>query len=269
MLKKLLVLFIILSICLCGCDSTQSDTSSNLEPNKVVPLLFMDTATYDSQAYILCSFNEGKLVENTAFKFNNKNLSEYTENVDVTVQTNIIDKNKKVVFRDWLGNEFESGVKDVICSGRPAVGDTEVRTQLNKSVSGKSEIFLGTYSGLDIFPKEIYYGANSITVDLNNDKKEDIISIDMALGNMENEIQYYDYLVSVSVNGNVYNIQNQKDMQVKKEDLHIFVADVNQDEDFEVIIYEKIHSRFGDITVYDVSTSGIISLYHFEINPQN
>ena len=47
---------------------------TNLEPNKEVPLLFMDTATYDSQAYILCSFNEGKLVENTAFKFNNKNL---------------------------------------------------------------------------------------------------------------------------------------------------------------------------------------------------
>ena len=70
------------------------------------------------------------------------------------------------------------------------------------------------------------------------------------------------------VNGKTVKISDNKDwVPLEKGDFEVFIADVDMDGKFEIIVYEKGTSIFSNILIYDVSSKESELIHSYTISP--
>lgn len=258
-------------------SSTQnenSDEDSNESPNKnspTYPLLFIDTTdNISDKAYIICAFNEEGAYATNEFLYSDKNLGDYIEAQGVIVESDIIDTSNSITFYDKNGISFDSYCGKISCYGEPIIYETHVCADVNSDMPSSGLRFWGTYSELDIYPDEIEYGENSIVVDLDSDGAEDIIRWSFYPAEDDwREEEYYRYTLESVIDGKTIAISDNREwLPLKKTDFEVFVADIDLDGVFEVLVYEKAVSRFNNIFIYDIGSDKSEVLHFYTISPE-
>ncbi len=235
------------------------------------PLLFWDTTDYrPGQAYIIGAFNKDGFHTTREFPYNDRHLNDYIEDVDgETVETNIIDTSKTLTFYDRYGSFFEADCGKIRCYSETIIGEAHICADVESDIPIDSRRFLGTYNGVDIFPESIEYNGNSITVDLDCDGDDETIrwSFEKDDG-VYSDRDYYYYTLEAVVDGKKVAISDNKDwIPLEKGDFEVFIADVDMDGNYEVLVYEKGTSIFSDILIYDVSAKESELLHYYTIHP--
>ena len=227
--------------------------SAPTEDIEAVPILFLDTSDHrHNQAYIICAVNENGLYTTQEFRYNDKHLLEHMHEQGVQVETNIIDTAQTFEFFDKNGEVFSTSCGEVQCYGEEILDEVHVCTKVQADIPTDSRRFLGTYSGVDIFPEALEYGDNSVIVDLDCDGDNEIIrwsfKKDEEYTSWDN---YYYYTLEAVIDGKTVYISDNYDwVPTKRRDLEIFIADIDMDGNYEVIEYVKAASRFNNIYIY-------------------
>ncbi len=234
---------------------------------KAYPLLFIDASSNNMNAYVLCGFAHGKMYSTEDYLYNGRKLSEYIREQDVAVSSNILDRNKTLSFCDVNGKRFETATDGLRCTGRMIDETVEVQAELRQIPNQKS-CYLGTYSGIPIFPESINYGNRSISVDLNTDGNLDAISWEFVPADPELYGEHFHYTVTATIGTQAYTIESNSQLPCKEEDVQIFVADVDLDGNYELIIYSKGMSRFRTISIYQLCADSVNLLLCYIINPE-
>lgn len=234
---------------------------------KPYPLLFVDTSSENTNAYVLCGFAPGRMYSTEDYLYNGRKLSEYIREQDVAVSSNILDRNKTLSFCDVNGNRFETVTDGLRCTGRMIDETVEVQAEL-RQIPNQRSCYLGTYSGIPIFPESITYGNRSISVDLNTDGNLDAISWKFIPAEPELYGEHFHYTVTATIGTQAYTIESNSQLPCKEEDVQIFVADVDLDGNYELIIYSKGMSRFRTISIYQLCADSVNQLLYYIINPE-
>lgn len=234
---------------------------------KPYPLLFVDTSSENTNAYVLCGFAPGRMYSTEDYLYNGRKLSEYIREQDVAVSSNILDRNKTLSFCDVNGKRFETATDGLRCTGRMIDETVEVQAKLSQIPNQKS-CYLGTYCGIPIFPESITYGNRSISADLNTDGNPDTIFWEFAPADPDLYGEHFHYTVTATIGTQAYTIESNSQLPCKEEDVQIFVADVDLDGNYELIIYSKGMSRFRTISIYQLGTDSVNQLLYYIINPE-
>ena len=255
-------------------DDTSDDNSSTDDKNPVPskniianPLLFLDTSdNFRDKAYIICAFNAEGIYTTYEFPYNDKHLLDYIIEYDVTVESSIIDTSKTFTFYDKNGKSFDTACGEITCYGEELLGEVHVCADIQAVIPTDSRRFLGTYSGVDIFPEALEYGDNSVTVDLNCDGDNEIIRWTFEKDEeYSSEDNYYYYTLEAVVDGKIISISDNYDwVPAKRRDFEIFIADVDMDGNYEVIEYVRAASRFNNVYIYKIENDKC-ELMHFYI----
>lgn len=249
-------------------DIPQKAPEKNIIAN---PLLFWDTTDYrPDQAYIIGAFNKDGFHTTREFPYNDRHLNDYIEEVDgETVETNIIDTSKTLRFYDRYGSFFEADCGKIRCYSETIISEAHICADVKSDIPIDSQRFLGTYNGVDIFPESIEYSGNSITVDLDCDGDNEVVEwqFEDAYGEYSGG-DYYHYSLTAVIDGKTVGISDNYDwLPLEKGDFEVFIADVDMDGKFEIIVYEKATSMFSDVYIYDVSAKGTELAYVYTISP--
>ncbi len=255
-------------------DSSKIHPAPEPVPEKNIvasPLLFWDTTDNRSdQAYIIGAFNKDGFHTTREFPYNDRHLNDYIEEVDgETVETNIIDTSKTLRFYDRNGSFFEADCGKIRCYSEAIIGEAHICADVKSDIPIDSQRFLGTYNGVDIFPESIEYSGNSITVDLDCDGDNEVVKwqFEDAYGEYSGG-DYYHYSLTAVIDGKTVGISDNYDwLPLEKGDFEVFIADVDMDGKFEIIVYEKGTSIFSNILIYDVSSKGTELIHGYTISP--
>ncbi len=252
--------------------SVHPENSVPTEDIEAIPILFLDTSDHrNTQAYIICAVNEDGFHSTHEFRYNEKHLLDHIDEQGVTVNTNIIDTEKTVTLRDKDGKTFDVDVGSIRCYGEQIIGEVHVCAEIQGDVPTESKRFIGTYSGIDIFPDKLEHGDNSLTVDLDCDGDNEVISWSFTKADdyREDEGNYYYYSLEAIIDGKTVEISDNYDWTpIKKDNLEIFIADVDMDGDFEVIEYVTVADAFNNVDIYNVSADGSEPLHLYTITPE-
>ena len=260
-------------------DIESSDDISSVDPENSVPsenisafpILFLDTSDYlNDQAYIICAVNEDGFHTTHEFRYNEKHLLDHIDEQGLTVDTNLIDTEKAFTLRDKDGKTFDADIGKIRCYGEEIIGEVHVCAEIQGNLPTENKRFIGTYSGIDIFPDKSEYGDNSLTVDLDCDGDNEIIRWSFSKADdYRTDDDFYYYSLEAVVDGKTVKIFDNYDWTpIKKDDLEIFIADVDMDGDFEVIEYVAVADVFNNVDIYDVGTDGCEPLHFYTMTPE-
>ena len=255
-------------------DDNSSTDDKNLVPEKNIianPLLFLDTSDYfRDKAYITCAFNKEGIYTTYEFPYNDKHLLDYIEQYGVTVESSIIDTSKTFTFYDKNGKSFDTACGEITCYGEIIIGEVHVCADIQADIPTDSRRFLGTYSGVDIFPEELEYGDNSVTVDLDCDGDNEIIRWTFEKDEeYSSEDNYYYYTLEAVVDGKTVSISDNYDWApTKRRDFEIFIADVDMDGNYEVIEYVRAASRFNNVFIHEIENDKCELVHYYTLTPE-
>lgn len=258
-------------------DSYESESSlessyPSLDENiSAYPLLFIDTTDWMSdKAYVIGAFNELVLYSTHEFSYNGKHLLEYMDEYGSVVESNIIDTSKDFAFRDKHGNAFNADCGQLSCYGEEIIEEVHVCVDVTTDIPTDSRRFLGTYSGVDIFPEALEYGDNSVTTDLDCDGDNEIIRWSFEKDEERSgDDSYYFYTLEAVIDGKTVFVSDNYDwVSTKRSDFEIFIADVDMDGNYEVIVYIKAASRFNNIFIYKVISDKCELIHSYAITPE-
>ena len=245
--------------------------SAPTEDIEAVPILFLDTSDHrHNQAYIICAVNENGLYTTQEFRYNDKHLLEHMHEQGVQVETNIIDTAQTFEFFDKNGEVFSTSCGEVQCYGEEIIMEVHVCTEVQADIPTKSKRYWGTYAGIDIFPKTLEYGDNSVIVDLDCDGDNEIIRWSFEKDeDRSGDVSYYFYTLEAVIDGKTFAVSDNKDWApLEKEDFEIFIADIDMDGDFEILEYKKAVSWFNNVAIYNVNDGEVEMLHYYTILPE-
>ena len=248
---------------------TESDvtTAVNYEPPPVylereintvdgtgaVPLFFIDTTIHQDRAYLMFASKDGMIFVADQFLYNGESLySKYLYDGRMILQDEpanspIFEENRELVFKSNCGKDFRIYSNKLTTTGRTSDEFILTHIHFDSSIPDYSNLYIGSYADTEIFPREIEYFENSICIDLDQNGKKDSIVLEM-LENDQDE--FYDYKITIERNQGFFEITNDEYSKVAQNDVQVFVADIDQDKEFEIILWKKTYSRFSSITVY-------------------
>ena len=151
-----------------------------------------------------------------------------------------------------MGALTENQPVSVQCTERVIDETLLLNVAVEPSLTDASRFYIGTYSEIDIFPGEITYQDNAVQVDLDGNGQLDRIDCAFTPTTTYYE-EKMDYTVSVNRNGVRYPLVEENYIPLEREDLAIFVTDLNQDGEHEILVYANGMSQFGHLTVYTFS----------------
>ncbi len=252
--------------------SPYPENSAPTEDIEAIPILFLDTTDHrNTQAYIICAVNDNGLHTTHEFVYNEKHLLDLIDEQGISVETNIIDTSKAVTFYDKNGESFEASCGKIQCYGEEIIGEVHVCAEIDGNIPTESNRFIGVYDGVDIFPETLKYSDNSVTVDLDCDGADEVISWSFikAEDYREGEGDYYYYSLEAIIDGKTVEISDNYDWTpLKKSDYEIFIADIDMDGDFEIVEYLKVANTYNNVNIYDVSADGSEPLHLYTITPE-
>ena len=232
------------------------------------PLLLVDTTNQNNQAYILCTFKKGQLFPNEAYAFDGKPLLSYLGQEAMTVSSDIMDGGKQLSFYDVAGNVFHATSGEISCTGRIIDEVVEVRVDLCDPLSDVYKHYIGTYSSVSLFPETITYAERSIMVDLDQNGITDTVSWTFSAADPQIYGDHSNYQIIATINGLDYSITSKEVLPCLETDLSIFIADVDQDRIFELVVYSKGMSRFGVVRIYKLNDNAFQELLCYVIDPE-
>ena len=245
-----------------------SEESEIRDSINAYPLLLIDTTDMrNDKAYLLCGFNEEGIVSAYDFSYNGKELLDYLEIQGEKVETRIIDTSKNLLFKNSEGNNINADMSYIYCYGEPIIEEVHVCPEIVSDSIVSGERYLGTYADVNIFPDTIRYTENSVTVDIDSDGKDEIIRWEFSPA--KDRDGYFHYSVSVEVNGkNIALCDNLQWKPLEKKDLEIFVADIDMNDCFEILVYSKLDSIFNGVNIYSIDESGSELIHFYTITPE-
>jgi len=269
MYKKLFTLFLLV-LMLCGCQASNDNPSTTPGDNSQsanYPLLLIDTTNHTNEAYILCAFSSEELCKLTDYQYNGLPLSAFMGQTSVPVTSSIIDLTKSVNFYDTAGNAFEATSTALSCTGRVYDEVYEVRVTFDRQAASAPKFYLGTYAGVKLLPDNAEYTDSSIFADMDGNGTTDSVTwtftpADPVYGDN------WDYAVTATRNGITYTVAEKGYLSLQKEDLAVFVADVDQDKELEIVVYEKGMSRFGTLKIYNFQGEGYTAILTYIVESE-
>lgn len=258
---------------LCGCQ--QHDIAQNTSqpipvddgPTCGYPLLLLDT-TDEGHAFVLCAFESGEICEIDAYLYNGQKANSFLGQTMVPVSTSIVNKQRTFAFVDTAGEIFETGATEIYCTGRIIDEELEVRLDLQEEPPTPRKFWLGSYSEIDLLPDNVVYEDGAIAVDMDGNGTTDRIYWTFIPLQKEEHSDWLDYTVTATRNGIEYKIVEKCYLPVKKDDLAVFVADVNLDGEAEIVVFTKYASRFGNVSVYQFEEDGYTEMLHYVLDPE-
>ena len=268
MLKRIFwILFLVFIFSGCNSNATVP-TQPSLTADLDYPILFVDTTNDAPQAYILCAYSSGNLLSPEDYTYSDKPLAEYLRAQNEPVSSKIINTDKMISFYDVRGQQHKTNITQVSCSGRIIDESVEVRATLEKSPE-KQGLFWGTYAELDLLPQNIIFSDRSISVDLDSDGELDTISwIFTSADSQEYGENYYFYEIMVTAGAKAYSLEGPGHLPCTLEDFSIYVADLDMNGTFELLVYSKGLSRFRYINAYQLDKDKICNLFSYVIDPE-
>ena len=268
MLKRIFwILFLVFIFSGCNSNATVP-TQPSLTADLDYPILFVDTTNDAPQAYILCAYSSGNLLSPEDYTYSDKPLAEYLRAQNEPVSTEVIDTDKTISFYDMRGQQHKTNITQVSCSGRIIDESVEVRAKLEE-VPKEQGHFWGTYAELDLLPQNIFFGDRSISVDLDSDGELDTISWTFtSADSQEYGENYYFYEIMVTTGAKSYSLEGPGHLPCTLEDFSIYVADLDMNGTFELLVYSKGLSRFRYINAYQLDKDKICNLFSYVIDPE-
>lgn len=229
----------------------------------MIPLLFIVTDIYMDRAYLLTAGKDGNVYLAEQFKYDGKPL--YSDFLyegrmmlkDEPATTPIMEEDRKLFFLNSHGESFTSDHQGVTTTGMRGVYYIFAHVHLPEDTVLTDRLYIGSYADAYMFPENATYEDNRIIADLDRNGVQDQITwemrknkpFDFPLANYSDYL--YDYTVSIERNGATYTIINAPGDTVGKDDMQVFVADADQDGEFEVIVFEKVNLNFTSVMLYD------------------
>jgi|GEM_PF-1019084 len=260
-------------------DCSEAYESSNTENSDVptenieaIPILFLDTTDHRfNQAYVICAVNDNGLHTTHEFRYNEKHLLDHIDEQGLFVDTNIIDASRTVAFYDKSGKAFNTTCGKIRCYGEEIIAEVHVCAEIGGNIPTESKRFIGVYDGVDIFPETLKYSDNSVTVDLDCDGDNEVISWSFTKAEeyREDEGDYYYYSLEAIIDGKTVKVSdNYEWTPLKKSDYEIFIADIDMDGNFEIVEYVKVANTYNNVIIYDVNEKEAEMLHFYTISPE-
>ena len=190
---------------------------------------------------------DGKLMTTDAFTYSGKSLSAYEEyTADVT--SDILPEGTALHFmnKDWGSFRANSTGLRCECEGM-MYGDVHVYSEIDRFPS-ENGYYLGAPSGTNIYPKSIARQVDGFSMHLNPDDWIDQVM--WTFKKSEEGDDLFDYEIKVKVGDREQVIVNEDGFPCGKEDLSVWPIDLEQDGVYELVIYNKSFSMFGDLRIY-------------------
>ena len=215
------------------------------------PIVLIDTTNHQDKAYIICFGENGTMKTLDEYTCDGMYLSSFVGQDDLLdrLQFTDMDLPLRLGAVSSNGESREIWPSAIECTERGIDETLLLNVKLTTPVPEGEKFYIGTYSGIDIFPAEITYQDDSVQVDLDGNGQMDHIE-----WSFSPTTTYYgvksDYTISVNRNGERYPLVEETYIPLDREDLAVFVADINQDGEFEIVVYANGMSQFGHLTVY-------------------
>ena len=262
-LKILVVLLLIFSM-LWGCGVKQSskidkpkntDLSVENLPVEIVdalneyPIVIVDTTNDLEKARVICFCRDGEVISLDDYTYGENTLRDLKDKDDVLNQTTILDLSGKIKLVDHRSETLEIQPLSMHCTERMLDETLEFYVGFEPALTEENRFSIGTYVGIDIFPKEITYQGDTVQADLDGNGQMDCIEWSFTPTTTYYEVKS-DYTISVNRNGALYSLVEETYIPLDREDVAVFVVDINQDGEFEIVVYANGMSQFGHLSVY-------------------
>ena len=229
-----------------------------LDGTGMIPLLFLKTDIFKDRAYLLAAGKDGVVygAEQFAYSSDPLHISDEIESLkEKPVTTPILEDNRQLQFISTSGQSFFCYHNGITATEETAVNHTFLYAYLPENTKMSDGSYLGSYADVKIFPEKALYLDGCIELDLDQNNELDRISweyvADTAVNNHPSgyDDYLYDYKLAVERNGAVYIIPNNNKNLVVKNGLQVFAADVDQDGEYEIVVFETMitNSCYGTI----------------------
>ena len=284
-MRKMTVFGIVLCVILCGCQfvphepisqvSTPQDSDTMESCNETTaniftgyPIMFVDTMNYSDRAYVLCVYENGVFHTTEEYMYSRSNNSEYIAQDSAPVSSDFIDLSQEFKFQNTNGNTFTSSAYGILCSERIIDEFVEVHVALNDKIAEEGSWLLGTYSNIGVFPNSIDYRDDYLSVDLDSDGDMDIVRWTFSPADAEVFGDHHYWNISIEQNGKVYSLENRAHLPINKQSLSVFIADINTDGNYEIIVFTRQMSKFGEVRIFALSSEKYCEQYLYVIDPE-
>ena len=269
MFKKCICLFILLTL-LCGCqmtDGTQPPSTQTPSAPTNYPILFLDGIEGDTHAYVLCAIDSGELKLAEDYLYNGKPLSDYYDCSNEAVSSEILDTAQEFTFINANGRAFQTGIDGLTCTDRPIDESFAVCAEVDGQ-PGEKSYYLGSYTGVSLLPADMTVEDKLISADLDGDGRLDTVSWAFTPANPEDYGERFNYTITVAMGGTSYSIESDEYYPCKEEDLTIFVADLDQNGKFDLVVCKNSLSKFRSVTVYRLKAGTAEAWLTYVIDPE-
>ena len=262
-----LILVLLLCFSLSACQTADSQPQSPTQVPSSYPILFLDGIEGDTHAYVLCAIDSGELKTADDYLYNGKPLSDYLDCQNEAVSSDILDTAQEFTFINANGMTFQTGIDGLTCTDRPIDESFAVCAKVDGQ-PGEKNYYLGSYTGVSLLPADMTVGEKQITADLDGDGRLDTVSWAFTPANPEDYGEHFNYTITVAMGGTSYSIESDEYYPCKEEDLTIFVADLDQNGKFELVVCKNSLSRFRSVTVYQLNAGTAETWLTYVIDPE-
>ena len=248
---------------------SQTPNTEEIESADFMPILFYDGER--NNAFILTSIQNKQLIDMSHYTYRGSKWEIFTSGkLSKVVNIQSMPTGQKVEFYNSQQKKSTLATKEVFCSGRAIDEFAEVYVELNNPSILTDDYWLGCLPTQNLYPQSPKYYDDGIEVDLDNNGVIDKITINYqtsTLNSHASSVDYFDASVLINVNSKEYTFHTTKDLPVEKNDLKVFVADLNGDGCMEILIYEKALSLMSEIFVYQIDNEMLSLRLAYTINP--
>ena len=267
-MKRLLAIgTVFLLLLLCACQTADSQPQSPTQVPSSYPILFLDGIEGDTHAYVLCAIDSGELKTAEDYLYSGKPLSDYLDCQSEAVSSDILDTAGEFTFINATGKTFQTGIDDLTCTGRPLDESVAVCAKVDCQ-PGEKSYYLGTYTGVSLLPDDMTVEDKLISADLDGDGRLDTVSWAFTPAGPEEYGEHFDYTITVAMGGTSCYIESDEYYPCAEEDLTIFVADLDQNGKYELVVCENSLSRFRSVTVYRLNAGTAEAWLTYVIDPE-
>lgn len=261
-MKKILCVIVIMLL-MCGCGSNAVPVK-DFSTSVFSPILFYDGKADGTNTALVITTAQNKTFYNMdSYTYNGNKWDWYFKNnPNETVKSASVD-GKKITFYTASGEKRETTVNSVVCEGRILDQFTEVQAITSTELG--QERFIGLLSTQTPYPSTVKYTENTIEADLDGNGKTD--RIEWTFGDNLSPDGYYSCSIDCVINGKKYVHNTEGGLYYAKDDIEVFVADLNGDKVMEIVIYERAFSLMSDVVIYQIVDEQLKQITTYTITP--
>ena len=261
-------------MCSCGsCTSAKKNLGNNptdieekdFSTSDFSPILFYDGKGSGTNLVLVISTTQEKdFCSMDSYTYNGNKWDWYfTKKLpNEAVKSTSMD-GKKTTFYTATGEKQDATITSVICEGR--ILDQFTKVQAETTTKLGKERFIGLLSSKNPYPSKAKHTENAIEADLDGNGKNDRIKWEFDDESAPDG--YYSCSIECDINGSKYVHNTESDLYYAKDDIEVFVADLNGDKTMEIVIYERAFSLMSGVVVYQIVDEQLKPIINYTITP--